>query len=414
MSMVSIFIDDIKSLLFSFLTEFVLSKSENLKARILIYHVNGFSYGGTEKGLQFIAKNLNKDKFDVYFMSGERADAFGKLSKNDIETKKDELSQLGVSLIIMNYQRQMGPPSHAIIGANPSPRDVVKTLKIDLFITANMGYADYPIPLLNCPSIIIDVFGYGKTLSGKVKYLLPISEAVKKTYQEVISDKKFEVLPWPVPRPPTNLVKLRNEFRTKYRLNSEALVFGRIGRNDDSIFDPIAIKAFTKIVSENSLCYYVIVGPSESLKKIVLEKQIPNVILIQSIASEEDVWAFHSAIDVLAHYRLDGESQGVNIIESMAVGNPIISHKSNNWNAHLEYLANNFSFVAEVDDYEQYFNFMEYFTISGHGKVIDQMRNCAREVYETRFSPERYISRIDEIITKLTANKLDEASSENV
>lgn len=82
---------------------------------------------------------------------------------------------------------------------------------------------------------------------------------------------------------------------------------------------------------------------------------------LDPIYAEEDVWAFHNAIDVLAHFRYDGESCGLNIAESMLSGNPIISHRSRIWNAHLEYLSQDNSFVAGIDDIDAYGNAMEFF-----------------------------------------------------
>jgi hypothetical protein len=46
----------------------------------------------------------------------------------------------------------------------------------------------------------------------------------------------------------------------------------------------------------------------------------------------------------------------------MICGNPIITHKSKIWNAHLEYLDNTNSFVADIDNVDQYAHALEFFT----------------------------------------------------
>jgi glycosyltransferase involved in cell wall biosynthesis len=376
-------------------------KAPKRRPRLLIYKVNGLAYGGTEKGLQFIAENVDKKKFDVYFMHGDSCSLFGGIATADLEQKKKELQAAGVILIRMDFERQLGPPSHALIGANPSPVNVAKTLGIDLFITANMGYADYPIPLLPCPTIIIDVFGYGQTLSRKVKAILPISAAVKDRIPSFIPREKIISLPLPVPRPPENLTSLGKNLRNKLGIKPSTIVFGRIGRPDDSIFDPIAINAYERMVRQENLdCLYLIVAPSKKMVEIVQKRGVPQVMFLAPIASNCDVWAFHGAIDVLAHFRIDGESLGVNIIESMAAGNPIITHKSRFWNAHLDYLDHDFARIAEIDSVEDYARQLSFFLKETTRDGIRSMGLKAREVYESKFAPEQYLTSFVEVIEK--------------
>src|SRR5689334_12661191 len=40
----------------------------HVKKKILFYHISGLSFGGTEKALQIIAKHIDKEKYDVFFM----------------------------------------------------------------------------------------------------------------------------------------------------------------------------------------------------------------------------------------------------------------------------------------------------------------------------------------------------------
>src|SRR5271155_4941849 len=42
------------------------------KPRILFYNIMGLGYTGTDKFLQILAKNLNKERYDVYLMYGEQ------------------------------------------------------------------------------------------------------------------------------------------------------------------------------------------------------------------------------------------------------------------------------------------------------------------------------------------------------
>jgi len=395
-------ISDLKSQLQCWQQEFLRGPARSKKKkRVLLYHVTGLSYGGTEKSLQFIAAHLDKNEFDVYFMYSERVDLFGNVKLEDIEKRRCNLLGKGVFLLRMDFDSMGPPPGMALKNANPSPGEVAKVLDIDLFITAGAGYGAYPIPTLKCPVILIDVFGYAQTLRRNVKYVLPISEAVRKKIDKVIPSKKLKTLHLPVPRPPENAEERGNEFRSRYCIPADSFVFGRIGRSDDSIFDPIAIKAFGKVNSEadqrrNST--FVIVGPCDLLKKYVSDHQLPNVVLIESLATDDEVWGFHSAIDVLAHSRIDGESLGINIIESLAAGNPIITHKSRHWNAHLDYLDEQCAFVSEVDAFEQYADFMIQISDPRNIDLARSMGQNARRKFEKLFSPERYIDCITQLI----------------
>ena len=173
------------------------------------------------------------------------------------------------------------------------------------------------------------------------------------------------------------------------------LFFGRIGRASDNIFDPIGIMAFKQVVKEIQNVHYLVMSPPPILRKIVEEQKIPNVHFLEPSAREKDVWAFHQANDVLAHFRKDGESCGLNIEEAMLCGKPIISHKSRYWNAHLEYLDDSFSRIAEIDNVEQYAEYMREFTeLKQNGKILE-MGKEAKEKAEKLFLIKNNINRFE-------------------
>lgn len=406
----AVLLNDIVSWIQSWKNEFSnYFNSSKTRKRILLYHVIGLSYGGTEKSLQYIAAKLDKSKYDVYFMYSERSELFGNVTLEDMNRRKADLMARGVNFIRMDFESMTPLPGMVLKEANPSPRKVVRALDIDLFITAGAGYGAYPIPTLPCPVMMIDVFGYGKTLSPNVKFVLPISNAVREKIVDVVPKEKIKTLHLPVPRPPKDIQFLAEDFRNQYGIDKDNFVFGRIGRSEDSIFDPIAINAFEQIVhkSENSSrIKYLVVGPCKKLKEIVATRKIPGVVTIDSLATDKEVWAFHAAIDVLAHSRVDGESLGINIIESMAVGNPVITHKSKRWNAHLDYLDESFAYVANTDAVDQYAGYMKRFIDPDNNEKIESMREKAMEAYEKHFSPERYMEQIDSLIQNIfTSNR---------
>jgi glycosyltransferase involved in cell wall biosynthesis len=133
-------------------------------------------------------------------------------------------------------------------------------------------------------------------------------------------------------------------------------------------------------------------APAPAAIDFVKEKNIPNIHFLPPSGNEKDIWAFHFAQDAMAHFRKDGETQGLNISESMLAAKPIISHKSTVWNAHVEYLANDFSRVAEVDAVDEYAGFMEEFIKLKASGQLAAMGQKAKQAGEQLFLIENNIN----------------------
>ena len=112
-------------------------------------------------------------------------------------------------------------------------------------------------------------------------------------------------------------------LREQLGILKDTVVFGRIGRADN--FDPIALNAFNSICDDYDVLY-LIVNPCMWTKLFVKNQKIDKVRFLQPIILDNVLAAFYRTIDVLAHYRSDGESCGVNIEEAMYFAKPVISH----------------------------------------------------------------------------------------
>lgn len=361
-------------------------KSSN-KKNILIYHISALSFGGTEKNLQMIAKYLNKDKYNVFLMhsTGTEKNRLPYLKDSDIE--------------IINFSKTTTDKRwpYFIKNMKPELEKVVYEKQIDCIVTATPGQTIYPIiNIRKIPIVLINIFG-SFTLQKNIKKHICISEEVKKLATRVVDEKETEVQYIPSEKPIWNKEKAK-QIRERFNIKDSDLVFGRIGRSDDSIFDPIGILAFEIAVKTNPNIHYIIMSPADKAKEIVTTKKIPNVHWLEPSYAEEDVWAFHQAIDVLAHFRRDGESCGLNIIESMLVGNAILSHKSHIWNAHLEYLDSSFSRVSEIDDYECYAKNMIEFSAKHQKNELRDMGEKAKEKAEEFFLIQNAITRYEKWI----------------
>lgn len=327
--------------------------NRNPKKRILFYHKSGLSFGGTEKFLQIIAKYLPKEKFDVFFMA----------SWNEAgESRSGYLKDQGVKMINFSYSGTDARFPYYIHNQKPDIFSVLRDNKIDIIVSAGAGYSDYPLNVIkNIPIILIGVFGYA-TVQKNVKKQIYISEEVGEKVKLIADRKKIALMPILSEDPFEKREEYKEAGRALRRslgIPDSEIVFGRIGRGDDAIFDPIGIEAFKKLSQEYPNVSYLIMSPPPILRKKVAEEKIKKIYFLEPSAAEYDIWSFHNAIDVLAHFRRDGESQGLNIVESMLCAKPIISHRSEIWNAHLEYLDDSFSRVAGLNNIDGYYRGMK-------------------------------------------------------
>jgi len=325
-------------------------RGEGREKRVLFYHKSGLSFGGTEKFLQIIAKHLPPDKFEVFFMASW--DEAG-------DNRREYLKAEKIKLINFSYSRTDGRFPYFLHDQKPDIFSVIRDNKIDVIVSAGPGYSDYPLNLIKTvPIILLGVFGYA-TVQKNVERQIYISEEVGVKVKLIAAKKKIALMPILSEAVKPEYKDSGRRLRQSLGLSDSDVVFGRIGRGDDYIFDPIGIRAFERLVREYDNVAYLIMSPPPLLRKIVAAEKIRRVYFLEPSAKEEDVWSFHNAIDVLAHFRRDGESQGLNIVESMLCAKPVITHRSGIWNAHLEYLEESFSRVARFDNVDDYYGYMK-------------------------------------------------------
>ncbi len=369
----------------------------NLKKKVLIYGVWALGIGGTEKNLQMIAKYLDRESYDVYFMYGTKARRLWNYNTDTIERRREYLWEENIVYIPFDYTHLSDSHPYEIRNMSPHILDAIRFYNIDLVITAWAGNAEFPLTMIPCPIILLNIFGIPNTIK-KINYHVCISQTIADEISDIVPDKKIKTFYIPTEWPKWVSLEDRENFRKEYNLPRDALVFGRIGRADDAIYDPIGILAFEKIVQKYPHIHYAIVSPSNALRNYVLEKNIPNVHFIDPIYDEKEVWIFHKSIDVLAHFRYDWETFGLNIAESMMCGNPIITHRSKIWNAHLEYLSSDNSFVADIDNIWEYALALEFFAKDVDGIQRKKMWLSAKTVAEKLFHIDSYMEKFHLLI----------------
>jgi hypothetical protein len=78
--------------------------------------------------------------------------------------------------------------------------------------------------------------------------MISISKHIEEIHKTYLKEEQMMRLFLPLDDPPQDLAILRKIFRQKLNISDGTVVFGRIGRNDNYIFDPISLLAFEKIV----------------------------------------------------------------------------------------------------------------------------------------------------------------------
>ena len=369
------------------------------KPRILFYHLTGLGYGGTETFLQLLAKYTDKDKFDVYYMYGDQ-----QVSQDGVEDYTSRLATLlegHVCPIRFEYKRLDMQLPYIVHGMSPNFFQVLKDFQIDVLVTAGSGHASFPFSAVtNIPIIFVNVFGQ-PNMQKNIAYHLCISQEVAGKLRGFVPQEKIKVSYVPSEFPDMQAQERGRKLRKSLDIPDDALVFGRIGRNSNDIYDPIGITAFSEVVKKHPDVHYLIVSPSEDLKKFVVEKNIPHVHFIPASGNLQNLWAFYYAMDILAHFRKDGESFGLNIAQAMLCGRPVISHRSRLWNAHLEYLTPDFSRVAEIDRADQYKEYMEWFITEWQKGRLATLGLIACEKAKQLVSIPKHAANFDEYISGL-------------
>lgn len=361
-------------------------RSGSIKS-ILIYHINGLTHAGTEKNLQLIANGLCEE-YRIFYMFGDKT----------VEEGRKITMDPRVTLIPFSYDTNEVAVPHKLRGMKPHIKEVIAEHSIDLIVTASPGYAHYPWNTISeIPIVLSNVFGAPSLQKNIVATIFMSQTVLKHASVWTGEQKKYSTQFLPIGKmPPENTRTLGAELRNRLNISSNDFVFGRIGRDDDTIFDPIGIRAWQSIAEKYPQVHYLIMSPQPILRKIVAKEKIPRVHFLPPSGNELDVWAFHGALDAMAHFRKDGETSGVAIAESLTIGNPIITHKSTIWNAHLEYLTQDCARIANIDSVTEYSAAMEEFITlkNNSSKDWNALQKSAADIGYRNFSPNAYLDKI--------------------
>ena len=308
---------------------------------IVIHHLNDLTLGGTEKMVQIHLSHFVKDNtFNHYLAYRSQGDkAREKYFKEILGSEKllcyDSHSTL--LSIIRNKKPFILHRYSAGIPEFPFVKEIKEHTK-HFVSTSVFGNTDESVEI----SKVIYVSKWAQWHAGKVG-----------DPSKGISYPDHHVVRNPI-EAPYSTENLREEFN----IPEDAFVFGRIGRDDENIYDPINIQAYAQVEDEH--IFFVLVNPSSRCRADLRDLNIKNVRFMERTTSEVRLSKFYNTIDVLAHSRKDGEINPANVWEAFAHGKPVVSHYAHPFNGHIEVIRD-CGFVVLKDDVNEYARIMNKF-----------------------------------------------------
>jgi glycosyltransferase involved in cell wall biosynthesis len=324
------------------------------KIRVAFIKFGGMSSGGTEKFLQQIAANLPSDRYDVDFYYTNAAPYVGSDYKH-LDTSKERLEYMSKSQVrlieVKVGQKDITHPQHTWLDTNFW--ELFDESKYDIVQMGRAGHSEYPFcKIHNVPLIdSIHLGGHLDKQANIVKTFHINKENAKKWVGLGGDASRVEIISLPLDVP-SNLDDI-NSLRTALGLSEEVFVYGLHQRDNDGIFSPWALQAYSDIEKvEGDKVAFVLLGGSNLYVQQAKHLGLKHFHHIEFDSSMTKVWSFLKTLNVYAHDRADGEVNSQAIAEAMACGLPVISHFGKNNNGHVEVVEKKAGFVhGHFDSY---------------------------------------------------------------
>ena len=301
---------------------------------IVIHHLNDLTLGGTEKMVQIHLSHFIKDNtFNHYLAYRSKGNkAREKYFKEILGT--DKLLCYDSHSTLLNTIRHKKPFILHRYSAGIPEFPFVKEIKEHTkhFVSTSVfGDQDNTIEI----SKVIYVSKHVQWMAG---------------HQE---SENHHVVRNPIEAPYST-----ENLREELEIPQDAFVFGRIGRDDENIYDATNITAYSKV--ENNNTYFIFVNTSNRSRSDIKRLGIKNAKFIERTTSEVRLSQFYNSLNVLAHSRKDGECNPANVWEAAAHRKPVISHYGTTFNGHLETIQDS-GFVVLRGDIDEYARIMKAF-----------------------------------------------------
>ncbi len=291
------------------------------RIRVAFIKFCGMATGGTEKVLQTIAANLDKNKFLVDFYYCDTATYIG----SDYIHPDNDISRMaycyayGVRLIKF-YVKHKDLRVYTHDWVDTDFWEIFDESRYDVIQTGRAGHPEYPFTKIHNTPIVdsIHLAGMAEDKPNVYKTVL-ISKDQRDSWVKAGGPRdRSVIIPNPVEIPDytdsyIQELKLRRKF-----------VFGMHQRDADGIFSNIPLDAYKRIETDKT--HFIMLGGSDRYKKQAEELEIKNITFLPTVSELEPIHKFLNTLKVYAHGRADGEQCSCAIIEALAHNLPVISH----------------------------------------------------------------------------------------
>jgi len=311
------------------------------KKPIVIHHHNNLTMGGTEKMCQIFLKHFIKDNtFDHYVAY-----------KADGDNTREP------------YFKEIVGPEKMICYESPAKLlSTIHGLKPFILHRYSAGIPEYPfvseIKQHTKHFVSTSVFGNQDDTIDISKVIYVSKHVQHMAGKTGIPEKGVYYPDHSVVRNPIEAPYSTENLREELGIPDDAFVFGRIGRDDASIYENINIRAYAEV--ERDDVFLVLVAPSRECRSDVGRFGIKNAKYIERTTDEVRLSKFFNTIDVQAHARKDGECNSGAHYEGFAHRVPLISHYGTTFQGHLETTGAG-GFVVLGGDVEEYARIMRAF-----------------------------------------------------
>jgi len=360
--------------------------------KIAFIKFGGLAAGGTEKGLQTIAANLPKDRFEVDYYYCDAAPYIGSDWKHpDTDpSRKKYLEDAGVNLIKFFVSfKNITTPTHDWVNTNFWEK--FDESKYDIIQSARAGHPEYPFININKTPLVdlVTLPGMAENKANS-EVVIHISEFQAQTWINAGGLRhKVKVIPVLTDFPKSSV---QSNLRENLGIKPCTFVFGFHQRVDDGIFSSVPLEAYSHLEKElgNDVAF-LIMGGSKLYQNQIVQLGLKSAYQIVHSGNYDDIQKFLNTCNVFAHGRSDGETYGMAIAEAMRSGLPIVSHVAPAM-GHVETIGDAGIVVNSIEEYKA-----EMFKLISDNKHYNYRKTNAIERFAKHLSLESNIQKYIEI-----------------
>lgn len=347
----------------------------------------GLDKGGTEKFLQNIAALLPKDRYTVdYYYIDNDLSRVSDIKKEFLIKNNVNLIQYQVERIVSRYR--------CIFQKKSTFFDVYKD-NYDVIITGSCGLAEDPLIKIKDTPILQSIhYVSGADNQYNISRVLHISKFSRQMWiNKGGDDSRSVMISHPIIIPSYKKIN----FREKFGIKTNSVVFGLHQRNNDYIFSPIPLEAYSRIETDNTA--FILCGGSDKYRDQARELNLKKCYFIPATDDPDVLYSFLESIDVYTHGRYDGELNSTALAEAMFYKLPIVTHTSKVYNGHLEVIDGNGVVCNNLDEYVSALE-----SLKNNKELRKSMGDISFEKFAEKYNESAQINNIEQIIADVLNN----------